>query len=49
MDQVFPATWLKVLAAATPHDLTVTEGQAMIGNGLGYFGSNGLAVVNPAP
>ncbi len=47
--QVFPAVWLKALAAATPHDMFVRNGQVMIGDGLAWFGAGGLEVINAVP
>ncbi|WP_242010788.1 hypothetical protein [Acetobacter musti] len=48
-DRIFSPAWLKALAEASPHDLFVTNGQAMIGAGLAFFGQDGLEVVNAAP
>ncbi|MBB3173062.1 hypothetical protein FHR90_000880 [Endobacter medicaginis] len=47
-DRVFTPAWLKALSADVPHDLFVHDGQAMMANGLAWFGPDGLAAVNPA-
>jgi hypothetical protein len=47
--QVFSSAWLKALGAASPHDMFVTNEQAMIGSGLAFFGPHGLSVVNSVP
>lgn len=46
---IFSPAWLKALAAVSPHDLSTTKGQAMIGAGLAFFGDDGLEVVNAIP
>lgn len=48
-NSIFSPGWLKALAAVSPHDLSTTNGQAMIGAGLAFFGDDGLEVVNAIP
>lgn len=48
-ERVFPPSWLAALSASVPHDLFVHDGQAMMANGLAWFGPKGLRAVNPAP
>lgn len=48
-NSIFSPAWLKALAAVSPHDLSTTNGQAMIGAGLAFFGDDGLEVVNALP
>ena len=47
-DRIFSPAWLKQAAQAMPHDLNVIRGQAMLGNGLAFFGDKGAEVINPA-
>ncbi|WP_082902553.1 hypothetical protein [Paraburkholderia ginsengiterrae] len=44
--KIFNAAWLKKAADAAPHDMPVIRGQAMLGNGLAFFGSSGAEVIN---
>lgn len=48
-DQIFNRSWMKRAAEAMPHDMAVVRGQAMLGQGLAFFGGNGLEVVNAMP
>lgn len=48
-NSIFSSSWLKALAAVSPHDLSTSNGQAMIGAGLAFFGEDGLEVVNALP
>jgi len=45
-NSIFSPAWLKALAAVSPHDLSIINGQAMIGAGLAFFGEDGLKAVN---
>lgn len=47
-DRIFSPAWLKQAALAMPHDLNVIRGQAMLGNGLAFFGDKGAEAINPA-
>ena len=47
-DRIFSPAWLEQAALAMPHDLNVIRGQAMLGNGLAFFGDKGAEVINPA-
>ncbi len=46
-DRVFTPACLDVLKEALPHDMFVARGQAMIGNGVAWFGANGAVAINP--
>ena len=48
-NSIFSPAWLKALAAVSPHDLSTSNGQVMIGSGLAFFGDDGLEVVNAIP
>lgn len=48
-NSIFSPAWLKALAAVSPHDLSTSNGQAMISAGLAFFGEDGLEVVNALP
>ena len=45
--RIFSPAWLERAALAMPHDLSVIRGQAMLGNGLAFFGDKGAEVINP--
>lgn len=45
-DRVFTPACLDVLKEALPHDMFVARGQAMIGNGVAWFGANGAVAIN---
>ncbi|MET0544297.1 MAG: hypothetical protein ABWZ88_21350 [Variovorax sp.] len=45
-DQIFTAACLDALKESLPHDMFVSKGQAMIGNGVAWFGPKGAAVIN---
>jgi hypothetical protein len=46
-DRIFSPAWLKQAAQAMPHDMPVIRGQAMLGQGLAFFGDQGAEVINP--
>lgn len=45
-DQVFTPACLDALKEALPHDMFVARGQAMISNGVAWFGANGAVAIN---
>ena len=45
-DQIFTPACLDVLKEALPHDMFVARGQAMIGNGVAWFGAGGAVAIN---
>ena len=45
-DQVFTRACLNALKEALPHDMFVSNGRAMIGNGVAWFGANGAVAIN---
>ncbi len=47
--KIFNAAWLRKAADAAPHDMSVVRGQAMLGNGLAFFGNGGAEVINAGP
>jgi hypothetical protein len=46
---VFSSTWLKKAADAMPHDMAIVQGRAMLGDGLAFFGDDGVDVINAEP
>ena len=45
-EQIFTPAYLAQLKAAAPHDLFVRNGQAMLGDGIAWFGAKGAQTVN---
>ncbi|WP_218509525.1 hypothetical protein [Variovorax sp. dw_308] len=45
-DQVFTKPFIEALKVALPHDMSVANGQAMMGSGVIWFGAKGAAVIN---
>jgi len=45
-DKIFTPAYLELLKKDMPHDMSVIQGQAMLGNGDVYFGSKGATVLN---
>ncbi|MEP6719884.1 MAG: hypothetical protein ABJA77_00445 [Variovorax sp.] len=45
-DQVFTRACLNALKEALPHDMFVSNGRAMIGNGVAWFSANGAVAIN---
>lgn len=44
--RIFTPSWLRAAARTVPHELSIVESQAMLGNGLAFFDGRGLIVVN---
>ncbi len=44
--KIFTKAWLESAQEAMPHDLSVLQGRAMLGDGLAYFSDAGAVVVN---
>jgi len=45
-DEIFTPAYLELLKKDMPHDMSVIQGQAMLGNGDVYFGDKGATVLN---
>nr|WP_159466476.1 hypothetical protein [Scandinavium goeteborgense] len=48
-DHIFSPTWLKMAKNEAPHDMGISNNLAALGQGLAYFGEDGVEVINAEP